>query len=87
MTQAYFNLGNVSFNLKDYESSKSYFQKALEIFIDFKDKYAIVDVCKNAKILAEESGDEGVLKEMTEMLEAHFSKEELRELMDLKPDS
>lgn len=42
---------------------------------------------RGAKILAEESGDEGVLKEMAEMLAPHFSKEELREFLNSPPDS
>jgi tetratricopeptide (TPR) repeat protein len=83
----YQSLGNVSLYLKDYESSQSYYQKSLEIFIGFKDKYAIADILGNARILAEESGDEGVLKEMEKMLAAHFSKEEVREFLNSTPDS
>jgi len=42
---------------------------------------------ENAKILAEETGDEGVLKEMAEMLAAHFSKEELKKFLNSPNDS
>ncbi|UCH93271.1 MAG: hypothetical protein JSV88_23740 [Candidatus Aminicenantes bacterium] len=69
------------------ESSQSYYKKALEIFIHFKDKHAIEHVFRNAKILAEESGDEGVLKEMVEILLAHFSEEEVMEFLYSPPDS
>lgn len=45
------------------ESSQLYNQNVLEIFIQFKDKHAIAGILGNAKILAEASGVEGVLKE------------------------
>jgi hypothetical protein len=77
----------VSFIVIYFRLSPLVYQKALEIFIEFKDKHAISKVLRNAKILAEESGDEGVLKEMAEMLMAHFSEEELSELLNSKPDS
>ena len=82
-----FFLGVVLFELKDYESSRSYYQKALEIYIEFKDKHAIADILANAKILAKASGDEVVLKEMAEMLAAHFSKEEISEFLNSTPES
>ena len=85
--QVYQSLGIISGELKDYESSQSYFQKALEIFIEFRDKHAITFILENTKILAEKSGDERVLKEMEEMLVVHFSQEELKALLDSKPDS
>jgi len=37
--------------------------------------------------MAEKSGEEAVLKEMGEMMEAHFSKEEVRELLNSTTDS
>jgi tetratricopeptide (TPR) repeat protein len=82
-----FHFGGVSLGLKDYESSKSYFQKALEIFIEFRDKHAIVMVMKGAKFLADESGDEGMLREMGEMLTSHFSKDNVKEFLKSPPDS
>ena len=37
--------------------------------------------------MAEKSGEEAVLKEMAEMLAAHFSKEEVREFLNSPPYS
>jgi tetraacyldisaccharide-1-P 4'-kinase len=59
----------------------------LEIYIKYKYKLLVVHVLRNAKILAEKSGDEGVITEMAEMLATHSSKEELKELLNSTPDS
>lgn len=85
--RVYQNLGVLSKVIKNYESSQSYYKKALEILIQLKDKQVIAVILGNVKILAEESGDEGVLKEMEEMLAAHFSEEELKEILNSAPDS
>ena len=85
--KVYLNLGINSQMLKDFEFSRSYYQKALGIYIEFKDKQSIATVFIGAKILAEASGDDGVLKGMEGMLAEHFSKEEVKALLNSSPDS
>jgi hypothetical protein len=70
----------------EYENLFAIFEKLLnrqESILQFKDKHSMAAVLRNAKILAEASGDETVITNIVEMLRAHFSEEDIEEILGL----